>query len=387
MTEDIESLRAEVLQAAAAPAPTIEGLENRPLFLMGAMSELGAMHCQRIASARGNVVAAVADASNEPSIHGVPRWSSEEFLSHAKQYKDAVAIDLAFDRLSRAQVAALCEQAGVECRDCVVAQAQLGLPAVYEAVGTYRQRTLDRLDDFLRLADRFDDDLSRETLYGNLLFRLTYDRNRIVRSSPADEYFSDWRDASTFHLGSREHFVDCGAYQGPIVKKFLGATGHRYGSITAYEPDHVNFKILSELTSSRLHDCRAINRAVSSRRQRLRFNETGTMSSYVAADGNVVVDTIRLDDELEEMTFLKMDIEGFETDALKGAQRLLSSQRPRAAVCVYHYAHCLVRVMEQFDTAVENYHFRLRQHFGGYFYDLVLYASPVIGTQPPGNAI
>lgn len=77
-----------------------------------------------------------------------------------------------------------------------------------------------------------------------------------------------------------------------------------------------------------------------------------------------------------------MDIEGFETDALKGARRLLTTQRPRAAVCVYHFAHCLVRVMEQFDAAVEDYHFRLRQHFGGYYYDLVLYASPLSGLNP-----
>lgn len=383
MNERIESLRAAVLRAATAPENVIEGLTERPVFLLGATSGLGLIRCPDVAAKCQRVVAAVVDDSPAETIYGVPRWSSEEFVARARQYPDAVALDFTWNMDTRGWATMLCAQAGVEYRDCVVAMAQLGLSAVYEPVADYRGRTLDRLDDFLQLADRFDDDLSRETLYGNLLFRLTYERRHIVRSSPADEYFSGWRDADTFHLGAREHFVDCGAYQGPIVQKFLGATGYRYGSITAFEPDHINFGKLQEVMPATLHDCRAVNRAVSSRRQKLKFKETGTMSSYVVADGNVVVETIRLDDEVEQMTFVKMDIEGFETDALKGAQNLLHSQRPRAAICVYHYAHCLVRVMEQFDAAVEDYHFRLRQHAGGYFYDMVLYASPVAGIGPP----
>lgn len=382
MKERIESLRAQVLRAAAAPESTIEGLSERPVFLMGATSELGAMHGQRVVEGCKRVIAAVTDVSAEASLYGVPIWTSEEFLCRAKHYPEAIALDFASELNARGWVAMLCEQAAIERRDCVVAQAQLGLHAVYEAVTTYRCRTLERLDDFLTLADRFDDDLSRATLYGNLLFRLTYDRNHIVRSSPTDEYFSAWTDASTFHLGTREHFVDCGAYQGPIIQKFLGATGYRYGSITAYEPDRLNFEKLQHLAPHTLHDYRPINKAVSSKHQKLKFKETGTMSSYIVADGDVVVETIRLDDELDKLTFLKMDIEGFETDALKGARRLLTTQRPRAAVCVYHFAHCLVRVMEQFDAAVEDYHFRLRQHFGGYYYDLVLYASPLSGLNP-----
>ena len=386
MKERAESLRAQVLQAAVAPEPTIDGLKDRPVFLMGAASEIGSMHAQSIAEACGHVIAAITDASNDAAIPGVPCWKSEEFLLRAKQYPNAIAIDLTSGLNGRGWVVTLCEQADVERRDCVMAQAQLGLYAVYEPVAVYRQRTLDRLDDFLRISDRLDDDLSRATLFGNLLFRLTYDRSHIVRSSPADEYFSGWSDASTFHLGARENFVDCGAYQGPIVQKFLGATGYRYETITAFEPDRQNFEKLQKISPHPLHDFHPINKAVSSERKSLRFKETGTMSSHVSEEGDVVVETVRLDDELEKLTFLKMDVEGFETDALKGAQRLLSSQRPRAAVCVYHYAHCLPRVMEQFDAAVQDYHFRLRQHFGGYYYDLVLYASPVRGTQPPAHA-
>lgn len=385
MNQRIESLRTQVLNEANAVEPTIERLAERPAFLIGAGSLLGTMHGQRIAAGCGNAVAAISDVPGGTMIHGIPRWTSAEFLQRAKQYPGAIALDFTAELNGRGWAAMLCEQTGVQRCDCVLAQAQMGLLAVYETAAIYRRRTLDRLDDFLKLADRLDDDYSRLTLFGNLLFRLTYDRNHIVRSGPADEYFSGWSDAGTFHLGTREHFVDCGAYQGPIVQKFLGATGYHYESITAFEPDRINFEKLQKVSPHPLHDYRPVNKAVSSKRQKLKFKETGTMSSYVSDEGSVVVETVRLDDELDKLTFLKMDVEGFETDALKGAQRLLSTQRPRAAVCVYHYAHCLLRVMEQFDAAVEDYHFRLRQHFGGYYYDLVLYASPVSGIDPPAG--
>ncbi len=303
-------------------------------------------------------------------------------MSRARQYRDAIALDFTAEPNGRGWAAALCKQAGVQLCDCVLAQARLNLIAVYENVKTYRLRTLERLDEFLNLADRFDDDYSRLTLFGNLLFRLTYDRSHIVRAGTENEYFSAWDDTNTFRLGKRERFVDCGAYQGPIVRKFLGATGNRYESITAFEPDRLNFEKLQKVSSSPLHDYRPVNKAVSSKRQTLKFNETGTMSSSVSETGSVEVEAICLDDELDKLTFLKMDIEGSEPDALQGAQRLLRANRPRAAVCVYHYALDLLRVVEQFDAAVEDYHFRLRHHFGGYYYDLVLYASPVSGVEP-----
>jgi hypothetical protein len=111
--------------------------------------------------------------------------------------------------------------------------------------------------------------------------------------------------------------------------------------------------------------------------------ETGTMGSHIGRHGSTIIQTTKLDDELEKLTFLKMDVEGFEVKTLEGASSLIAAQRPRIAACVYHYANDLIDVFTQIDKTVDNYHFRLRQHHGSYYYDLVLYASPVEGSQPP----
>lgn len=384
-----ESLKIKLIEAATHTVePSISELELRPVFFLAPLSLLGSIYGPSIAAAAKGLVAVVDDVSTSSIIHGVPRWSSQEFLKRAGQYKNAVALDFSMGPGARGMFSNLCQQAGIPRQDCVIAQAQLGLVSVYEKVADYRSKTLERLDDFLLLANRFSDDHSRATLYANLLFRITYDRSHMLATwaNPIEEYFSSYAAPSTFSLGTKEHYCDCGAFQGPIVSKFLGATGYRYESITAFEPDRANFDVLQRIAPLPLANFRPINKAVSSRRQTLRFMETGTVSSYVSAAGTVNVQTTKLDDELEKLTFLKMDVEGFEAKTLQGASRLLRSQRPRVAACVYHYAHDLLDVMDRFDENVSDYHFRLRQHNGSYYYDLVLYASPLAGVEPPAWA-
>jgi len=389
MQQDIEVLRKKVLQAAeSGVVPVIEKLTERPVFLMAPHSLIGHMHGRNVVAAT-KAVAAIDDVSTESEIQGIPRWTSAQFLERAKQYPNAIAIDFSCSHYVRELVAQLCKAAGnIERQDCALVGGQLKLPAVYETCDMYRDRTLARFDEYLAIADRFDDDFSRATLYSNLLFRLTYDRSHLLPTwtNPRDEYFSNYGQTSTFKLGSNEHFVDCGAHEGTIIQKFLGATQWSYKSITAFEPDSINFEKLVNVSALPLSNYRPIEKAVSSRQQKLRFMETGTMSSYVSAEGGSTIETTKLDDEVEKVTFLKMDIEGFETKALQGASHLLQTQRPRVAVCVYHLAHDVLDVLEQLDRNVENYHYRLRQHNGGWYYDMVLYGSPVAGLMAPPSA-
>jgi len=376
----------EKLSVALPQAPLIENFEQRPIFLFQPRSGIGNMHGPSIARHAGNVIAAIDDAPNDStSIHGIPRWSTQQFIERVHQHPHALVIDFSYNPGQWGMTRQICQQAGVERIDAALAIAHCGLAAVYEPARAYRQRTLLRLDEFLCFADRLEDDLSVFTLYSNLLFRLTYDPSYLLAAwaTPASEYFSPFADNCTFRLGQHEHFCDGGAFQGPIVRKFLDASRYQYESITAFEPDSINYQKLQNVTSTYTPHFRAINKAISNEHGILRFQETGTVSSHASPNGSISVPTTRLDDELEKLTLLKLDIEGFEAKALEGASRLIQSQRPRMAICVYHYAQDLLDVVAQLDKLVDGYHFRLRQHSCAYYYDLVLYASPVVGTEPP----
>ena len=76
------------------------------------------------------------------------------------------------------------------------------------------------------------------------------------------------------------------------------------------------------------------------------------------------VETTTIDETLKQMninaTFIKMDIEGSELAALRGAEQLIRKNHPRLAVCIYHRSQDIVEIyqfLQQFE-----YRFYLRQH-------------------------
>jgi len=108
---------------------------------------------------------------------------------------------------------------------------------------------------------------------------------------------------------------------------------------------------------------------------RLRFNSQGAASR--PDDAGEIVPVVALDEVLQGFApdFIKMDIEGAEPQALRGARRLIETNRPALAVCVYHRAAHLWQIVLELHSWRLDYDFFLRAHgFNGF--DWVLYARP-----------
>ena len=265
------------LLESGAPEPDNTDLEDRPVILLAPNSHLGKLFAAGVAAHLPNAIAVVDDYSAEPVICGLPRWTTFEFGTRAPALGNALALDFSVGHFSAAMFRAMCARANVECRDFVAAHAHFGLLSVYESVREYRANTLARINDFLALEKRLADDASRETLYGMLLFRLSYDRQRArdIMFGPAEEYFADSHAGKTFILGDREYFVDCGAHQGTVVARFLGACDWKFDGVAAFEPDRKNFKILQKYCLLPIPNLKLVNKALSDRHETLRFVETG----------------------------------------------------------------------------------------------------------------
>ena len=75
------------------------------------------------------------------------------------------------------------------------------------------------------------------------------------------------------------------------------------------------------------------------------------------------------------MTYIKMNIEGAEIDALKGAAGSIARWTPKLAIAVYHRPSDLWQIAEVVRGLNPNYDLYLRQHDGGVI-ETVLYALP-----------
>ncbi len=75
----------------------------------------------------------------------------------------------------------------------------------------------------------------------------------------------------------------------------------------------------------------------------------------------------------EKVTFIKMDIEGAEYDALCGARKIIASQKPKLAICVYHKAEDIIEIPRLILDINPDYKFALR-HYSLFDTETVLYA-------------
>lgn len=136
-------------------------------------------------------------------------------------------------------------------------------------------------------------------------------------------------------LENNETIVDLGAYDGDTIREFLHHTGGNYNKIYAFEPDSKNFRKLCSKTDM-LERIERFNLGASDKKQTKFFlkqkgrnsheDPTGIPVEFDSVD-NIVRDTV---------SFIKMDIEGSELDALEGAKNIISKHHPKLYVCAYH---------------------------------------------------
>jgi len=181
-------------------------------------------------------------------------------------------------------------------------------------------------------------------------------------------------------LSAREVFVDCGAYDGDTVESFIEASGGQFRAVVAFEPDPhavVRLRTLVQELSPQVRDrIRVEQKAVGAAAGSLAFEGGGTPGSRVSEAGTLTVECVTLDAALQDVapTFIKMDIEGAEEDALLGAADTIRTHRPILAICIYHLQAHLYRLPTLIGGMCADYSLFVRRQ--GRDGDLVCFAIP-----------
>ncbi|MEI6100340.1 MAG: FkbM family methyltransferase [Eubacteriales bacterium] len=141
---------------------------------------------------------------------------------------------------------------------------------------------------------------------------------------------------SILKLSDTETYLDGGAYTGDTVQEFLRhVRGHN--RILAVEPDARNFAKLIKNTQD-LENIACLKIGLHSRKGEMHFaSRAGRHASLDEASNNVVpADTI--DNILDggAVTFIKMDVEGQEIQAILGAQNTIAAYKPKLQIAAYH---------------------------------------------------
>jgi FkbM family methyltransferase len=231
---------------------------------------------------------------------------------------------------------------------------------------------LEHRDRYVALAALLADDLSRRVLDAVIGFRLTLDAEWLRPIVEPDLYAP--RGLLTYR--EDEVYVDAGSYDGDTIKLFIERVQGRFARILAFEPDRATFERLVANFSAEgrvepfnmgLHRARAV----------LHFDNAGTRGSTLIDGGGSEISVTGLDEVARggRVTYVKMNIEGAEIEALRGAGQTIQRWRPKLAVSAYHHPADLWRVPETIQEIDPRYRLYLRQHDGGII-ESVVYALP-----------
>lgn len=132
-----------------------------------------------------------------------------------------------------------------------------------------------------------------------------------------------------------EIYVDAGANLGEDMRRAT-ESNPRFDAMVGFEPDGRVFDRLAKAFSDPRVEVR---REGLSDRNACQAFDAGGVCGRLREGGGEPVWTVRLDEcGLDGVSLIKMDVEGSEAAALRGARGIIAASRPRLAISAYHKA-------------------------------------------------
>jgi FkbM family methyltransferase len=208
----------------------------------------------------------------------------------------------------------------------------------------------------------FADKKSRETFRNILRNRLSWnDFDTKEEGKEQDLYFPE----EIFELTDEEVYIDGGAYNGDAIRLFLKSKKNKFKKIFAFEPDAHAFKsLVHNIGKMNSPNIIFVKKGIYNINGMLNYRcgEYGT--SIVNNKGECQLEVVTLDHflEKESVSLIKMDIEGSEIQALKGAKRIIQSYKPKLSLSLYHRPTDLWEIPLLVKSMMPEYKVYLRPH-------------------------
>ena len=233
-------------------------------------------------------------------------------------------------------------------------------------------------EDIKNILKSVADEISKETIKTQINFIRNYDYsghyNYLNKARLLDkhnslldknEYFPD----GIITLNNHEKFVDGGGFNGDTVREFVRRSDNKFDHIFSFEPDKKNYiDLLEEVKRLKLTPnlitCYA--KGLYSENKKVSFIQKGIGSS-ISENGDESIEVVNLDSFLNEsesngITYIKLDVEGAELEALKGMRSTILKNKPKLAVCVYHQMKDFWEIPYFIESLNLGYKIYFRQH-------------------------
>jgi FkbM family methyltransferase len=238
------------------------------------------------------------------------------------------------------------------------------------------------------------------TQYEKIFTLLADEKSRVIfcdilmaRIMESDDYYiaahnlsgyTQYFDFDIVHLEDGMVFADCGGYIGDTSEKFIThmQSQGKEGKIYIYEPDENNMEMARKNLSKWGQNVVYKPYAVSDGNKTVIFNAIGNSGSAICSekkitdDDKFTVQTVSLDEDIKEkVSFIKMDVEGEESNVLVGAANHIKNEHPICTICVYHKYQDIWKLPLQVLDYNSDFKLFIR-HYSNIFEESVMYFMP-----------
>lgn len=239
----------------------------------------------------------------------------------------------------------------------------------------YREYLVENFDTLREMYYEFSDEKSRETFIAFVKGRISAEQDYFINAMVPDQYFPP----DIIRLNTDEVIVEAGSNDGRTLQEMIDITNGKFKRIYCFEPDKICIEMLEKIITKSQKPITLIRKGVGVTQSEVKFKTDSIMGGsrvVIDEDYDYKIDITAIDDEIDErVTMIKMDIEGLEFDALRGAERILRENMPKLAICVYHEREDIIRIWQYLKKVYPKYKFYLRHHNWGAT-ETVLYAVP-----------
>lgn len=222
------------------------------------------------------------------------------------------------------------------------------------------------------------------------LVRLGYPIELFIRPSGVMTQFilQQYRcitERSAIEVKEGDYVIDAGGCYGDSALYFCNKAGDK-GHIFSFEFLPENLKVfnrnlsLNPTLSGRIHIIRKPLWSNSNKDLYILANGPATKVVEKSSDSSAKhikttsIDSFVRHNNIPHIDFIKMDIEGSELEALKGAEQTINQHKPKLAIAVYHQLKDFWEIPQWIDSLKLGYTFRLR-HFTIHSSETVLFAA------------
>lgn len=240
----------------------------------------------------------------------------------------------------------------------------------------YREYVRANIECFEAVYNMLEDEISKKVMLNSVAGWITSDCDYYEKTASSSQYFPD---IVKNVLSEDEVFVDVGAFDGDSVEEFLNCVGDKYKKVIAFEPESLSFekgrnKYLDSRISFYQYGVGNENRSMNIVYTNGSEGTTLSMTKEEQKESSEI-EIIKLDDFIQDkVTYVKMDIEGMELEALKGAERIIKSDTPKLAISIYHKMEDMIDIIDYINRINPKYKFYMRHYWDCSGTDVILFA-------------